>query len=76
MLRGSRLPRRFLPGRASQVDVVLLGPRLDAVGLFRLQRLVAYDRKDDAREGVALAASGAALADLFFCAPIFVPNPK
>ena len=49
---------------APQVDVFLLGPRLDAVGLCRLQRLVDYDREENAREGVALAVSSAALAEV------------
>ena len=60
---GSVFPEDFFR-IAPQVDVILLGPRLDAVGLCRLQRLVDYDRKDDAREGVTLAASSAALAEV------------
>ena len=46
------------------MKAVLLGPQLNAVGLCCFQRLVEYDREDDAREGVALAASIASLAEV------------
>ena len=68
MLRGFRLPRNFVRV-APQVDVVLLGPRLGAAGLCRLQRLVDYGRKYDVREGVTLAASSASLAEVLESGP-------
>ena len=47
---------------ALQADFALLGPRLESVGLYRVQRLVDYDQEGNTRDGVALVASSAALA--------------